>query len=184
MAKVTLSEGLTGMSGRLGNFIFRQQNGQTVILPHREREGQPSAAQKDRRERFGEAQAYAKAVLADPVRRDLYRQLGRERHCPPNALLVSNFLNPPAIDRVELAEFQGRAGDRIRILATDPIEVVGVTVVAHGADGLALETGPAIKAHGIWDYRCTTALAHTAVSLEVTAENRAGAKITQTIPLG
>jgi len=183
MAKLTLNEGLTGMSGKLGRLIFRQQNGHTVVVPVREVEDAPSRPQKDHRARFRAAQFYAREVLADPLKRACYRKLAAARRCPPNALLVSNFLNPPAIEEVELAAFHGGIGDVIRVLATDAIEVVSVGLAARGADGVVLESGAATKDHDIWVYRCTTALANRAAAIEVTAQNRAGAKGTRVIPI-
>src|SRR6476660_3556884 len=115
MAKVTLSPSLAGIRGRVDSFVYRQQNGQTVVLPHTVPKDRPTKAQKANRNRFSEAKDYAKIVLADPLRRERYRRLAVERKCPSNALLIANFLNPPTIELVELSGFRGRTGDQIRI---------------------------------------------------------------------
>ena len=70
----------------------------------------------------------------------------------------------------------------IRVVATDAIEVVGVTFRIQGADHARFEAGPAVKDHGIWHYRTTVTLPpDTPWRIEVTARNRAEAEATQTV---
>ena len=176
MAKAILNPTLTGIRGRLSSFVYRQQNGQTVILPHTVPKDRPSKAQKANRNRFSEAKDYAKAVLADPLRRACYRRLAAERKCPSNALLIANFLTPPTIELVELSEYQGRVGDRIRVVAQDPIEVVSVTVTLRLAStGKVLESGGATRDRDVWVYRCSAAAKKVReVRAEIAAANRVG----------
>lgn len=184
MAKVIFNEAISGFRGRVRGFVYREHYGQTVVMPHAERKDKPSAAQRGHRARFGAAQAYAASVLADPLKRECYRKLALARKCPPNALLVSNFLNPPTIEQVDVSTYQGRAGDAIRVLAADAIEVTRVAVVVRGADGASIESGAASKDHDLWIYRCTTAhAARGPLQLEVTAHNRAEAEATESLPL-
>ena len=183
MAKVSLNPSLEGIRGRVGSFVYRQQNGQTVILPHTVPKDRPSKAQQANRNRFSEAKDYAKRVLADPLRRDCYRRLAAARKCPSNALLIANFLNPPTIQLVELSEYRGRVDDRIRIVADDPIEVVSVTVTLRTAStGKVLESGSAKRDHDVWGYRCSVAVPNLQdVRVEITASNRAEAVGTHTV---
>lgn len=183
MAKVEFDKSIGAFRGKVGGLIYREQHGQTVVLSGYKRKDRPSAAQREVRARFEAAQAYAAKVLAHPLKRERYRQLAAERKRPPNTLLIANFLTPPTVERVDLAEFDGRAGDVICVLAADAIEVVGVTVAACDATGRVLESGAAKKDHDVWEYRCTTALDGTATKLEITAENRAGAKGIATVAL-
>jgi hypothetical protein len=177
MAKAILSPSLAGIRGRVESFVYRQQNGQTVILPHTVPKDRPSKAQKANRNRFSEAKDYAKAVLADPLRRACYRRLAAERKCPSNALLIANFLNPPTIELVDLDEYQGRVGDRVRVVAEDPIEVVSVTVTLRLAStGKVLESGDATRDHDVWVYLCSAVAENVReVRVEIAATNRAGA---------
>ena len=150
MAKVDLNSTVGGLRGKLDGWVYRQYNGQTVVAPHRvPKKTKPSAGQAERRERFRAAQAYAAAVLADPVKRLVYQKLGAERKRPPNALLISNFLTPPVIEAVDLGSYQRGAGQEIKVIATDAIEVVAVKVRIRDAQGSELESGPAAKDHGV-----------------------------------
>lgn len=183
MAKVDFDNSIAGFRGKIGGFIYREQNGQTVVLGKYARKDRPSAAQKKGRTRFRAALDYARGVLADPLRRERYRRLAAERKQPLNSLLIANFLNPPTIDQVDLSAFTGRVGSVVRVLAADPIAVAGVTVTARDAAGTVLESGAAESDHDIWVYRCTTALNGRATRFEIAATNRAGAKGTTTVAL-
>jgi hypothetical protein len=176
MAKITLNEGLSKISGRMGKWVYRQQNGRTVIAAHRPAEDDPSKKQLSRRDHFRLAQFYASEVLADPLRREHYRQLGRERKCPPNALLISNYLTPPTVDLIDLADVAAAKDAVIRIVASDAIEVVSVAVTIRQGDGTTFASGEAEKEHGIWLYRLETAVPAGLLSVEVVAKNRAGTK--------
>lgn len=186
MAKVEFHSSIAGIRGRMGRLIYREQHGKTVVLgdyTEDARRRKPSAAQSAGRERFKAAQAYAARVMSDPLKRECYRQLAAARKTPLNALLIANFLTPPVVAQVDLSEYHGQRGDSVRVLATDPIEVVGVNVTARKLDGSLVESGAAVKDHDLWIYRCTTALGGVASKLEITALNRAGAKGDTTVAL-
>lgn len=183
MAKVDLNPSIAALRGKVGRMIYRTQNGQTVTVDSYEHKDRPSPAQKEGRDRFRSALHYAKAVLADPLRRERYRRLGAERKQPVNSLLIANYLNPPIIDRVDLSGYKGRVGSVVRVLATDPIAVACVTVTARDVAGKVLETGPAESDHDVWVYTCTTTLNGVATKFEITAANRAGAKVATTVAL-
>ena len=183
MAKVKLSSSLSQLQGKVDQWVYRERGGHTQVFPYRKRVDRPTPAQTSNRQRFRDAQTYAAAVLADPLKSLTYRQLAAERGCPPNAILVANFLNPPMIAQLDLSAYRGLAGDSIRVLAVDAIEVASVTVAVRDADAALLETGAASKDHDLWVYRSTTSAADLATTLiEVTVQNRAGAKVTGTYP--
>lgn len=180
MAKVELNSSLSQLHGKVDQWVYRERDGKTQVFPYQKQEDSPTPAQSGNRQRFRAAHAYAKSVLADPLKSIRYRKLAAERGCPPNAILVGNFLTPPVVEHVDLSAYHGVAGDMIRVLAADAIEVVSVTVAVRDADAALLETGPATKDHDLWAYRCTTSPADPASTLiEITAQNRAGAKVTK-----
>ena len=183
MAKVKLNETVGGLRGKIDGWVYRQQDGQTIVTSYRApRKTKQSAAQKQTRTRFQAAQAYAAEVLADPLQRLVYQKLGADRKRPSNALLIANFLTPPVIEKIETSAYQGRAGGVIRTVAFDPIEVAGVTVTIRSPDGTRIESGDAEHAHGVWSYRATAhAPAHTLLQIEVAARNRAQAESKQTV---
>jgi hypothetical protein len=83
----------SAIRGRLGDHVFKTYGDKIVVTRVPCFDGyQPSAAQRDRRERMRAATAYARAVYADPSSKAVYvaaaKQLGRQ----PFRLAVSDFL--------------------------------------------------------------------------------------------
>jgi hypothetical protein len=188
MAKVELNQTVAALRGKIENWVYRQQDGKTIVTPYRApKSRKPSPAQKQARTRFQAAHAYATEVLSDPLRRLVYQKLGAERKRPPNALLASNFLTPPLLEKIDLTAYTGRAGEIIRIVAFDPIEVTAVNVTIRPATGGGgpIESGAAVQDHGVWGYRATVkAPASTPLQIEVTAHNRARAEAKQVMDAG
>jgi hypothetical protein len=178
MAKIELNKTVSALRGKIDDWVYRQQNGQTIVTPYRARKARtPSPAQQQARTRFQAAHAYATEVLSDPLRRTVYQKLGSDRKRPPNVLLASNFLTPPTIEIVETTAYTGRAGELIRIVAFDGIAVAAVTVTIRTSNGSLVESGEAINDHGVWNYRTTgSAMPRSSLHIEVTARNNARAE--------
>jgi hypothetical protein len=178
MAKVDLNPSFHSVSGALGAFVYRKVRGQTIMTARPKRDGKkrkPSAAQIAQRKRFAAAGDYVRKVLADPWQRRVYEALGRERNRRADKLVASDFLTPPVVDEIELSGYRGRAGDLIRVLATDDIEVVSVQVTIDTAKGARVEAGPATKVHGVWRYTTTAAApAGEPLVITATAKDRPG----------
>ncbi len=107
MAKVELNPLFGRVSGKVGNVIFRQMaNGTVSVSPAPARSmAKPSEAQKAHRQRFKEAAAYARAVLADPELRARYEAEARPGETPYN-LALADYLknrNPPSSSRRDTA---------------------------------------------------------------------------------
>ena len=183
MAKIELHETLGALRGKIDGWVYRKQDGQTIVAPYRAPKTRtPSAAQKEARARFQAAHAYAAEVLSDPLRRRVYQKLGAERKRPPNALLAANFLTPPEIDFIESSGYTGREGSEIRIVVFDPIAVATVTVAIRGPNGAVIESDEATSENGVWTYRArANAPATGRLQFEVTARNRANAEARQIV---
>jgi hypothetical protein len=180
--KATLHPTIKAASGLLDDLVYRQVGDQVVIQGRARRlPGAPTAGQLASRERFSAAVVYAQIVLEDPLQREAYTALGKQRKRRPDKLLTSDFLTPPAVDRIDLKAYRGRVGDVIGILATDDIEVVSVHVELQTATGEILEQGAAQCLHGVWRYTATTAAPiGAAVKVIATAQDRPGNRATGT----
>ena len=181
MAKIELNKTVSALRGKIDDWVYRQQDGQTIVTPYRAPKARmPSPAQQQARARFQAAHAYATEVLSDPLCRAVYQKLGSGRKRPPNVLLASNFLTPPTIEIIETAAYTGRVGELIRIVAFDAIAVAAVTVTIRTLDGSAVESGEAINDHGVWNYRTTAdVVPRTSLQIGVTARNHARAEAKQ-----
>ncbi len=182
MAKVKLNAGLGELSGGIGNWVFRQQYGQTVIAVRPEKKSVSTPAQKERQQRFLAATDYARNVLADPLQRRLYQALAAKRKKPVNALLISNWLTPPVIELIDVSGYRGAPGDLIKAIAMDDIEVVAVRLSIREIAGVIIEQGAATRVHGVWIYRATRALPlDRRIQIEATATDRPGHDGTATV---
>ncbi len=103
MAHLKNNSPLHGMSGRVGNLIFKyypQLNngkGKQVVSKIPDMSGiNPSSLQKLRRDLFAEAVAYARSVKRDPEKRAAYEKVLKPGQTVFNAAL-RNYLkkNPP-----------------------------------------------------------------------------------------
>ncbi len=96
-------------------------------------------------------------------------------------LRLGDFLNAPVVDQIDVSAYNGKAGDTLRITASDDFEVAGVEVAIHDTGGAVLEHGAATAADGHWNYVTTADLPPgQPISIEVTATDRPGHKTTKT----
>ena len=93
MAKLMLNPLYGGLSGTIGDLVFkRSRNGQTIVArrPRKTNAG-PSEAQKAQQERFTQANAYAKAAMADPEVCAIYQERAAKEGKGAFALARSDY---------------------------------------------------------------------------------------------
>ena len=114
--------------GRVGERVYKTYGDKIIVTRVPRFDGyEPSAAQRDRREKMRAATAYARAVYSDPAAKAVYvaaaKQLGRQ----PFRLAVSDFLRghtrvtlDPATTRPRTTRkgSELRPGDRPRVVCT------------------------------------------------------------------
>lgn len=182
MAKVKLSAALEKASGKMGNVVFKKYHDEVIMAHVPDMSGhKPTVGQASHRERFKLAVLYGKTVLADPVKKAVYEATAKQKGISAFALTVADFLNGPVVNAIDVSTYSGKAGDTLRITASDDFEVTGVAVAIHDTAGAVLEQGAATAADGAWNYVTTTDLPPgQPVSIEVTAADRPGHKTTKT----
>jgi len=91
MAKATLNSALAGLRGKMGNVVYRQLYGRTVIScgPDFSR-WKLTAPQKAHLRRFGAAARLVKFALKDPQRRAAYAAQARRQKRPLIAVAISD----------------------------------------------------------------------------------------------
>ena len=143
MAKVHRNPVVRGMSGGIGNLVFRQMpDGSTYVS------GKPdfsrrkfSKDQKNHQSRFKEAVAYArKAAKSQPI----YAKLAEGTIMSAYNFALSDWFNPSVIHAIE------RRDGRIRVNASDNVMVTRVQVTILDEAGKVIEKGEAVKADGDW----------------------------------
>ena len=116
--------------------------------------------------------------MADPETKALYEESAGAKGKPVFSLTLADFFNAPSVDEVDLAGYNGVAGDEIVIRASDDFDVVAVLVALADADGNAIESGAAAETppeSGRWVYTATVTVdTGKTVRISVTAEDRPG----------
>jgi hypothetical protein len=176
MAKVKLNPVLQRVRGKVGDLVFKRYNDGVIMARKPDlTDNPPTEGQAAQRRQFKLATLYGRTVLADPVQKTVYEATAKAKGIPAFALTVGDFLNAPTVDEIDLSGYTGKAGETIRITASDDFEVTGVAVSITDAGGTVLENGPATAQNGTWSYTTTTNLtAGQPVSIAVTATDRPG----------
>jgi hypothetical protein len=188
MAKIELSINIASVSGNMGRWVFRRDSGDglTIAKPPGKRTGPPSATQVEIENRFRTAAAFARDAVADPVLREVYRRAavaGRRKSAYHAA--VTDYFTPPVVHIIDVTDYHGAVGDKIKVLASDDADVRGVTVTLKNAAGAVLESGVATSEnYQSWFYTATTVRpAGQPVTIEATAKDRPGNMGKKTIEL-
>ena len=145
MPKIILNPLVKGISGKMGDVVFKvSKSGKTYISKRPEKSKKESSpAQLRQQERFKLANAYAHEVKDEPIYSELADRTGRSA----SRIAFSDWCHPPVIWRVE------RYIDHIDIYAIDDVQVEKVYVTIRNEEGITLEQGSASKVHeGWWRY--------------------------------
>lgn len=130
-----------GLSGKLGNnIVFRQRNGKTIVAVAPTITQERSEAQKRQSQRFKQAAYYAKKAIQDPQTKALYQNQAKPGQSAYN-VAVSDYMNAPEIDGIDLSQYDGKKGSRLRAVVTDDLMVSEVHVAVYNEKGTLLEEG-------------------------------------------
>jgi hypothetical protein len=187
MAKTPVNSGLEQVRGRIGGWVYRLLEGETIIAtrPRRATEDRPSDEQKAVRERFRRAATYARSIYADPVRKAAYLELAARRGVPASRLfgfIVGDYARPPEVTTLDVTDYRRAGGGAVRVYATDDGEVELVSVAVKAADGTVLEEGDAVAVDAFWRFSNAVAVpAGAPVTVEATAIDRAGNRTVKSV---
>jgi hypothetical protein len=180
MTEVNLNETVNGYRGSIGRLVFKRYKGRTIVGRKPIITKAPTAGQLAQRERFKKAVAFAKSVVANPVRRAFYEPLAKARDISIYSLAVGDFLHMPEFKYIELANYKGQIGDTIEIIVEDDLGMAYVNVAISAQDGTPIESGPAMEdgtGTGNWIYTTTVPVAlGTDVFIEATGADHANNK--------
>jgi hypothetical protein len=177
MTKVKFNKLVESISGRVGDIIFYQADGQTLsrTMPQITPE-ERSQKQEANSGRFLAAQHYAAKALADPALKAAYKALCRGHQNPRN-LAIRDAMRPPVVESINLEGYAGKPGQVVRVKATDDFRVVEVKVTVRGPQGELIEEGLAeLKSEkGDWCYTAKTEVpSGQTVSVTAAAKDNAG----------
>ncbi len=129
--------------GKFGNQLVYRNRGGVSIMAKLPRKSQKPAgeAQLAQRRKFKMASRWAKQILLDPVMLAEYTMRADGLKSPYN-LAITNYLRPPEIQEINIMEYNGEAGSKIKVVAVDDFKITGVTVKITDAAGSLIEQGP------------------------------------------
>ena len=109
-----------GLSGKVGNFVFRLRKSDDKIFVSRipvGSEEEPSEARKAVQRKFQRGIAYGKSAIADPATKALYAAKATEGRSAFN-VAVADYFNAPQIEKIEMGNHSGAIGSTITITLT------------------------------------------------------------------
>ena len=153
MAKVKKNVLLDHVRGKIGDLVFREVGGQTILSKA------PSFGKKRYKKpnkgctNFKRAAEYARGVQDDPEILAEYSQKASGNRAAYH-VAVGDCLKPPEIRNIDISGFHGHEGDKILVTAVDNFKVVRVQVEIATEEGRILEAGDAAPTADpeIWAY--------------------------------
>lgn len=178
---------LEGSSGKFGKrLVYRQRGAKTIIARRPVKKRNPKTPrQTEVRDLFTEGVLYAKAVIADEVKKALYQAKVSGNQSAFN-LALSDFCKAPEIRKYNVAEYTGQIGDKISIRAIDDFKVEWVKLIIKDSTDGTIEEGEALLSANGADWIYTAAAANPGLAgtkLVISAADMPGNITTQEVIL-
>ncbi len=191
MAKIVLNPAIQVISGDISGFVYRHQADGSVVIAKsaiRSDNFEPSDAQQAQMQKFKEASARFTRLMQDADIKTAYEQTLAQA-APGTRLrtmVIGDILSAPAIDTLDLAKYQGHAGDPIRVVAEDNVRVARMQITIHDTTANSVvetaqqDYGSQVQRAVEWIYTATATVPdnHT-VEVRVAAFDLAGNRIDQ-----
>jgi hypothetical protein len=133
----------SGLHGRVGNLIFRRWGERTVVSAAPGRVDRKwSKLQTENRERFRDAMVWAKVVMKDPEKKEIYLKKAKGMQTAWN-VVVSEYMNRLAIAEVDTSLYKGRKGNLIRVKVHDDYRIRAIILTILSSQGMLIESGKA-----------------------------------------
>jgi hypothetical protein len=145
-------------SGRVGDIVFRNYNGKSVMAKRPDcSKVIKTALQWENMNKFAKAVKYGLFVMANHVLSEYYRM--KRPDLSPFHAAISDYLTRPIIESVDVRKYKGHPGDVVTISAWDKWNIEGVGVVIFNSLGDIIEFGEAVpkefSGNTEWDYTAT-----------------------------
>lgn len=171
---------IRGLTGSVGDQIVIRQDkaGRTIVAnkPEFDENHEFSEKQKANQASFRKAAAYAKRAQGEMV------YIDKAKGTPKSAYNVAfaDWYNKPQIEELDVTDWNGGAGQPIRINAIDDVQVTRVSVVISDGNGTVFEQGNAQPDESFWWIYMTTKATNGSRHLQITAYDKAGNKVETT----
>jgi hypothetical protein len=164
MATIRFNSLVKGVSGSLGNAVFRQVGKRTILAGKSSSSKPQSEQQRENRMKFRAAAMYSKAMMLDPQKKAYYQQKAKKLKLP-NAYTaaIADYMRKGEIKVIDHSKYNGKAGDVIHIkVYKKDFAVNKVRVCICNAAGTSIESTMAIKkSNGDFIFRAAETLTLT-----------------------
>ena len=142
-------------SGRVGDIVFRNYNGKSVMAKRPDcSKVIKTARQLEFINKFAKAVKYGLFVKDNPALCEYYSK--KRPDLSPYYAGISDYQSSPVIEHIYVIDYQGYPGDVVTVSAWDKFEIEGVGVVIFNALGEVIEFGEAVprefSGNTEWDY--------------------------------
>ena len=147
MAKIMINPLIQGLSGKLGDLVYRQRRDGTMVVSAAPKFKKREFTEKQlaHQRRFKQAGEYAREAAGSVP---LYAELAAQKKKSAYNIASSDWLHAPVVHRVE------RRPEQIDIYASDNVRVEKVYVTIRNEQGITLEQGQAAPVYGdLWEYK-------------------------------
>jgi hypothetical protein len=147
---------ITGLSGSIGNLVFRNLRGKTVLSGKPSKPSRESEKQQENRFKFKCASTYAKSVMLNAEKKIYYKQKALELNLPNGyTAAIVDYMRKGEVTGIDTRQYRGRAGDLIRIkIEKKDFAVHQVKVALYTPEGKIIEYDSAIKTSAqVFEYR-------------------------------
>lgn len=156
MAIVRENDLTEGLSGRFGKkIVFKQWKGRTIATRKARKPQKESALQRQNRDRFREATAYAKQCMADPKKKAYYLHKAKTLELS-NAYTaaITDFMRKPEVKAIDRSKHSDKRGSTYVVdVVKKGFAVKEANVVMMSEEDVVLETAPLVRSDGRWIYK-------------------------------
>lgn len=190
MAIVDKNSLLASVHGSVGNAVVVHQKRRIIFRNKPVVSPKKTRARRTHQTRFGRASKWASGMLKGaPDVAAVYTEAVRGTDWSAQQLAISDAMNPPTVEEVDLAAYTGRKGETIRVQANagvnGPLSVPlkSVRVEIRNLAGAMLEQGTATAGGGAWEYTAQAEISPTElVKIHVTVEDYPGNTASKAVP--
>ena len=131
MAKMEQIPVLGRMRGKVGDLIVKRYSDGYVVSARPYFSKPRTEKQKAQSARFADAMAYARDATREPPTKELYDRAVADTNRASNTAAVSDYMRPPTIKKMDLADYSGQKGTvlKIRVENLVPVQQVAVFIL-------------------------------------------------------
>ncbi|MBT1704766.1 hypothetical protein [Chryseosolibacter indicus] len=159
MSKVGNNPIMATVNGKLGDIVvYRRVRGKLIMCKPPKKRDVLTPSQEERKERFLEAVAYAKAQLANETSKAEYTSGITPRLTSAYLVALTDYLRAPEIKDLDVSQYNGAIGDVLEMKVSDDFKVVSVQVEIRDAAKALIERGDAVlreASNSKWSYTTT-----------------------------